>query len=355
MAEIRPLERTDLPAVAALLHAELIRQTPEQQISEFMATRLIEDPWSDEELPSLVAVEDGQLIGFIGSQVRRVRHQDRAMSGVCVSDLTVAAGHRGGAAGALLLRRILTGGQDFTFSDTANETVARIWQAFGGHLDHARACDWMVVLRPIRWARMLGTDVLRRRLGQGNAPVGAFPFRPETQRSRHRAFPLQPDVAGEDVDTATIVEHLPDLMRGRRLWVDYDEQFLEHQFRAMESHFNGRVIRRLVRRDERPVGWYAYVQNRRGVCRVLYLLTTPADPDADAVLADLATHARSQGSALIAGRHEPHLTLPLQRRFGPVLGFAQRPVVHCHDPEILATLATGASVLTRFDGEWYLT
>ena len=77
------------------------------------------------------------------------------------------------------------------------------------------------------------------------------------------------------------------------------------------------------------------------------------DHDADAVLADLVAHARDQGSAVLAGRHEPQLTALLQRRL-PVLGFAQRPVIHSHDSEILAAAASGASLLTRLDGEWFV-
>jgi GNAT superfamily N-acetyltransferase len=355
MADIRPLERSDLPAVVELLKANLPLWVPENQMLDSLAAALIDHPWVDERLPSLVAMdEDGKLIGFIAAHVRRLRFEDRELRAVCCSHLTVAPGRRGGAAGALLLRRLLTSGQDLTFSDTANAEVSRMWQTFGGHLDHARACDWMVVLRPIRWLRVLATDVvLRRDLGRGQIPVGAFPFQAVRRRSGRWAFPEpDPDVIGEDVDAANIVERLPEITRGFRLRVDYGEEFLDHLFGQVESQF-GRLTKRLVRRGDRPLGWYAYVPNRRGVSRVMHLLTPTLDIDADAVLGDLVAHARAEGSTVLAGRHEPHLTETLQRRL-PVLGFAQRPVIHCHDPEILATLATGSSLLTRLDGEWFV-
>src|SRR5918992_847151 len=181
MAEMRPLERDDLHAVAALLRANLT-ETPEEQIRRDI-TGFMDDPWADPELPSLVAVQDGEIIGFVGAQVRRFRFEDRVLRAVCPSHLTVAAGKRGGAAGALLLRKFLTSGQDFTFSDTANDEVARIWQALGGRLDHARAFDWMLVLRPLRWAGSLAATAGRRRVLSSRIAVGAFPFRAVRPRS----------------------------------------------------------------------------------------------------------------------------------------------------------------------------
>jgi hypothetical protein len=355
MAEIRPLQQGDLPAVAALLQENLPPWTSEGQILHSLAGTMLQHPWADAELPSLVAVEDGDLIGFIGAQARRVRFDDRVLRAVCCSHLTVAPGRRGGATGALLLRRLLTGQQDFTFSDTANLEVIRMWRTFGGHLDHARACAWMVVLRPVRWMRTLAADVvLRRDLGRGQIPVGALPFHAVRRRRGRWHFPDPgPGVTGEDVDAATIVERLPEMTRGFRLRVDYDAQFLDHLFRQVEAQF-GRLVRRLVRSGDRPLGWYAYVPNRRGVSRILHLLTTRSDDEADAVLADLVAHASKQGTAVLVGRHEPHLTELLQRRF-PILGFSQRPVVHSHDVELLSTLATSESLLTQLDGEWFAT
>jgi GNAT superfamily N-acetyltransferase len=355
MAEMRAFEPADLPAVAELLEANLPPWTSAQEgVSGSLADTYLGDPWSDPELPSLVAAdENGKAIGFIGAQVKRIRLDDRTLRGVCISHLTVDPQQRGGATGALLLRRLLTQGQDFTYSDTANDEVVRMWHAFGGHLDHARAFDWMVVLKPVSWLGTLGTDtVLRRDLGRGQIPVGALPFQAARPRSGRWTFPEpDPGVISEDVGTAEIVEHLPEMAREFRLWIDYDEEFLDHVFDRMDSHF-GRLVRRLVRRDERPLGWYAYVPKRRGVSRVLHLMT--GDADADAVLGDLVAHARGEKTAVLTGRHEPHLTLALQRRL-PVLGFARRPVVHSHDPEIYAALASRSSILTQLDGEWFIT
>jgi hypothetical protein len=71
------------------------------------------------------------------------------------------------------------------------------------------------------------------------------------------------------------------------------------------------------------------------------------------VLADLLRDARGRRSAVLAGRLEPHLARPLGD-LGPVLGLARQPVLHSHDPEILAALASGDSVLSQLDSEWFV-
>ena len=69
--------------------------------------RTLEDPWHDDEIPSLVAIEDGEVVGFIRSQVRPMSFDGSPIRGVCLSDLVVSPEHRRGAAGAMLLGRLL--------------------------------------------------------------------------------------------------------------------------------------------------------------------------------------------------------------------------------------------------------
>ena len=96
MAEIRELERADLPAVMTLLRANL---SGFPLTEDALAAATLDDGWHDDELPSLVAVEDGEVIGFIRSQVRRMQFDGRPIRGVCLSDLVVSGEHRKGAPG----------------------------------------------------------------------------------------------------------------------------------------------------------------------------------------------------------------------------------------------------------------
>jgi hypothetical protein len=347
MTQIRALVEDDLSAVGALLDRLLPDWGGDPA---FLGATVLAHPWADPELSSLVAVgESGALIGFIGAQARRIRFDGAELRGVCCSHLVVDPEHRGGAAGALLLGRLLSGPQAITWSDSANQTVARMWRTFGGQLDHARACDWMLVLRPLGWiGSWLDSAAHRRRIDREVIPVGAFPFHTVARRD---AQALEPGVTGEDVGSDQILEHLPALVSRTRLRVDYDEAHLEHLFALIRSRA-GELVCRLVRRADRPIGWYAYLPRRSTASRVLHVCAP--ERQIDAVLGELVDHARNRDSRVLAGRLEPHLDGALRRRLAAV-GLAREPVLHAKDPELRAVLSTGSALLTQLDSEWFVT
>ncbi len=361
MTEIRPLELADLPAVGSLLDAHLPGWGGDR---EFVKATVLDHPWADPEVGSLVALaDDGEVIGFIGAQARRIRFDGRDLRGVCCSHLVVAPDSRAGAAGALLLSRLLKGPQDLTFSDSAIPIVARIWRTFGGHVDHARVCDWMLVLRPAAWLGSWGSWLVRRRkIDRSLIPVGAFPFqawaglRPGRgtmvweDGELRRASDLNPGVSGEDASTDEILAQLPALSARTRLRVDYDKEYLDDLFAKIRSH-SGELVCRVVKADDRPIGWYCYLPRLETASRVLHI--AGPETDIDLVVGELVDHARGRGSRVIAGRLEPHLDAPLRRRLAAV-GLVRESVLHARDPELRAVLGTGAALLTQLDSEWFL-
>lgn len=352
MASIRPLVHADVPLVAALLRRHLHGSFELHE--RFLAATLLDDPWTDSELPSLVAVDDdddGELVGFIGAQVRRMRLGDRRLRGVCCAHLVVAPEHRRSAAGALLLRRLMAGPQDLTWSDTADDVVMRMWSVFGGYVDHTRACDWMLALRPLRWGLDVLSSLVRRRdLAADLMPVRALPLQAAGRRLLPRAFP-PPDrsLTSEPASAGAIAEHAPAFADRGSIRPAYDADHLEHLFALVGANV-GSLERRLVRRHGRPIGWYACVTRAGGGSRVLHLAAL--DADLDAVVGEVVQHARGQGGAVLSGRFEPRLEDALRRRLA-VLGVARRPVVHARDPEIRDLLGRGSALITQLDGEWY--
>ena len=351
MTEIRPLERSDLPAVASLMAARLPAWNRDES---FLAETLIDQRWAAPELPSLVAVDgEGAILGFIGAQVRRLRLDDRVLWGVCCSHLVVVDDRRAGPAGALLLRRLLAGEQDLTWTDTATDGVIRMWRTFGGDIDHARSLDWMLVLRPLRWARDVLMTRVRRRGPVGRlAPARAVPFHAVGPRLAPHTFPSPPaDVHGADATAAEIAGSLDDLTRDLRLFVDYDAAVLDQLFTLIEAEADP-LVRRLVRRGDVVIGWYAYLLRRGGASRVLHVCGRA--PEMEAVVGELVDDARGRGSAVLTGRLEPHLGTALSER-SAVLGFARCPLIHSRELEVRALLATDFSLLTDLDGEWFAT
>ena len=348
MADIRPLEASDLPAVNLLMRAHLEGWDGDET---FLAATALDHPWADPEFPSLVATEDGRVVGSIVAQVRRLRFDDREIRGVCCSHLVVDPTSRSSAAGALLLSRLLAGPQELTWSDSANDPVLRMWRVYGGQIDHSRACDWMLVLRPLRWLAGIAAALPRRSAASRELiPVAALPF--QALGARRRASEgEQAEVSGEDAGAAAVVEHWPALAAKRRIRADYDQPFLDHLF-SLVGEREGRLTVRLVRRGGTPIGLYACLPSRGRGIRVLHL--SGREPDISAVMGELVEHARGNGARFLFGRMEPHLDAPVRQRLAAI-GLARRPIVHSRDPELLAALQTDAALLTRLDSEWFWT
>lgn len=352
MATIRPLERADLPAVAALVRESLPGW---RRDAAFLERTLVDHPWAPETLPSLVAVDDsGVIVGSVGAQARRLAFDGAELSGISVSHLVVAPERRAGAAGALLVRELLSGGQDLTWTDSGTEDVVRIWRTFGAHLDHARSANWMLVLRPARWLARIASLRIRSGVTLRQAvPVAALPLHAAGRHLLPRTFspPVAAEVNGENASPSEIVDLLPALTKGIRLRVDYDAGYLSSVF-AQVSSPGAPVVHRLVRRGTTPIGWYAYIQ-QSGISRVIHLAAGVRQ--VEAVFGEMYGHSRAQGASLLAGRLEPHLQEPLQRRFAAI-GLAQRPLIYARDPDLRATLASSSSLITEMDlidSEWW--
>ena len=349
MATIRPFERSDLESVSRLLRANIEGWWRDD---EFLSGTLLDQPWADSERPSLVAVEDGEVTGFVGSQPRRMVLDERPVRGVCVSHLAVAPGKRAGAAGALLLSKLLAGPQDLSWSDSANAAVVRIWRTFGGDVDSARACDWMIVLRPARWLAAAAERVVRRRrVGRTEVPVGALP----AHIGRGVGEPDAPEPAvealSEPATSHVISQEESSATRGVRLRVQHDPAYLDHVFGLIERE-GAPVVRRLVRIGDRAVGWYAYLRRPDGGRRVLHFAASTRDRDA--VFQRLVEDVRADGGTVLSGRFEPGLEEPLAARMA-VLGLARKPMIHTNDAEIRAVIQTESSLITQLDSEWFVT
>lgn len=347
MATIRPLVSDDVTSVADLLRTNVPGWG---QNEEILAATVLEHPWQDDELCSLVAVDGaGGVVGFIGAQTRRMRFDGRPARGVCCTQLVVSSGHRRSAAGALLMAKLLRGPQDVTWSDASTDTVVRVWRRLGGHVDHARSADFMLLLRPVGWARSIAAAAIRgRRINRHLVPVGSIPVSAARPRfGRWKEPPRDVDVEGEMATPASIAEHLETISAAVRLQVAWDEPQLAHMFKQVEA-CKGPLVSRLVRRRGKAIGWYAYLPNPGGVSRLLHLAA--AERTSEAVLDELVDHARSTGGAALAGRAEPHLEWPLRKRIA-ALGFARQPIVHTRNAELAGALATDASLLTRLEGE----
>ena len=354
MTRIRPVERSDLPAVASL-YERVMRsgdgRSPPLLAAYFERTWL-DHPWADPEIPSLVyEARDGMLAGFIGAHVRRLRFDGRPLRMVCPGQLVSDPAGSHHAAGALLMRKLLGGAQDITVAE-GPAPVRQILEGLGGVTLQGPSVNWTRFFRP---ARAVGDELLARsRHPRWRAPVR--PLMTAADALATRALPRlraePPTARAEPLTPAAVVEHMPAVLKGMRLVPDYSPAFLEWLFAEMTSvRTRGTLIRCLVRNEDRVLGWYVTYVKPGGVGEVMQIAA--AARDMPAVIDQLFHRARQTGTAALEGRLEPNLHEPLSGR-GCLLRYGARVVAHSNDSELVTQLARSHSFITRMDGEWWM-
>jgi len=362
---IRPLERADLPEVARL-YVLVTRDgsaTPDPEVESFFGRTLLDQPWIDPALPSLVAVDGDKIVGFIGSNVRRMTFDGRPVRMVCSAHLVSHPRVRNRAVGAKLMKALLDGPQDLTITDGATDTVRRMWEAFGGHVVHLGALSFVRLFRP--WS--LGTDLLlERRISERLRPpvrgLSRGLDRVTELAAARRLRPERPSVASEPLTPALLVEHAESVAGPARLRTAYDAGYVAWLFdelRRVEVRGTvwahgvprGPLWAELVSSDGRVVGWYVCHLRRGGFCRVLQFASTARG--AETVFAQLSFRAWELHAAALSGRLEPRLVAPVTAARCLIRPSGGRLLVHARDAEMAGAVRAGDAFLTQMDGEWW--
>jgi hypothetical protein len=356
MSLIRAVQRADLPAVARLY--ELVmrsgRSAAPSGLADYFERVLIDQPWADPEIPSLVHVaQDGSVDGFQGSSVRRARFDGRAITIACAGQCVAHPDARRSAVGARLVRAYLAGPQELTITDTANDQMRQIWTLSGGDMVHASCVGWARVLRPWQSAGAYRATRARPTGPGSHSRILDALDRLTTRWVAPLMPPTAPDVTSEPLTPAGLVQHLPVVAQGLRLHLDYDEAYVTWLFRELGVIRGfGTPVARLVRDGRgRVLGWYIYYLAAHGISRVLQIVA--ADRRVGLVVDHLFTHAWANGAAAVVGRVEPRLLEPLGARHC-LFRYAGGALAHSREPEILDAVASGRSLLTRLDSEWWI-
>jgi hypothetical protein len=355
MGQIRTLRRGDLPEVASLIELAFRSgsRTPAPGLAAYLERILLDHPWTDPDIPSLVTLDDrGQVVGFLGSHIRRFRFDGKpirvAVSGQLVSDPRV----RRQAVGAFLMKRYLDGPQDLTLTDTASETVRRMWEGFGGQTIHLGRIGWLRLFRPLRFAsEFLLRDHVRLREA---AMSISLPLDGMASRLGARHLHVtKPDVVAEPLGPRVLVANLEAVAGGTRLYPDYDEGFLQWLFRELSAASGrGVPVGFLIKdRDGNVLGWYLYYLRPGGISQVLQIIARERDV-AD-VLDHLLHHARVNGSTALQGRAESTLLEVLSERSCLFHASGYRVLAHARREAILHAIDSGQAFLSRLDGDWW--
>jgi hypothetical protein len=320
---------------------------PPPGLAKYFERSLLDHPWYDPEIPSLVYVDEGQIAGFLASYVRRFRFEGRPVRLACSAHLITDPKVRAKAAGAFLMKQFLAGPQEATFTDTASDEMRRIWEGLGGVRSHLACIGWVRIFRPARFAFAYRS---RHRVGSASQPM----TRPASVVSRIRRPRAGSVVVAEPLSPQVLVQHLPAVTGSLRLYPNYDDEFLDFLFRDMEgARTRGMLVRTLVRDATGDVlGWYVYYLRPGGISQVQQIAAPQRH--VEAVLDHLFDDARSKGAAALQGRVEPLLLDSLSRRRCLLHYSGYLALVHARDSELLYAIASGQALMTRMEGEWWM-
>jgi len=349
---IRALERTDLPQVGALF--ELVMRSGEQRrnphVEDYLARVVLDDPWADPEIPSLVHEDaDGRIVGFIAASTRRMTLDGRPLRMAVSSNLVAHPDARSRGVGVLLNRKLLAGPQDLTVADRANDDSRALWTGLGGQELVGSSLSWWRILRAGATAGALAG---RRRpgLARGVRLAGA-PLDRVAARLSRGGPPPPPRPAGttELLTPEVLVEQVEQAKR-LRLRPDYDVTWVSWAFAELGRLTDrGRLTARLVRGPGgRALGWFLYLLPADGIAEVLQVV---ALGDPAPVLDHLVRTAHDEGAAAVQGRLEP-VTAGLVGAPGVLVRRGARALVAADDPALLGLLGSTASSFSVLDGEW---
>jgi hypothetical protein len=355
VSEIRALATGEIGEIA-----ELYRfvdnsdwRIPAPEVPTWLRRTLLEDPWADPEIPTLVHVEDsGEITAFIASHVRRMRFDGKLIRLAAGGPLIVHPDARGRAVGPRLWRRYLDGPQEVTITDGASDEMRQIFELIGGRMMHPSSIAWARVFAPFSFmaGRLLHFHPRAKAAG---VPVWAGLDRVTSRTVRYFRRPDGATTSTEPLTPTLMLEHLPALTRSLRLFPDYDEPFLDWLF--AELHHNrtwGTPVARLVHdQNRRVLGWYVYFLLPGEGCQVVHVAAVArhAGDVLDALFAD----ATARGGAGVQGRVEPALLAALAER-GALFRYSARSLVHSSSPELLSVLTGGQALLTRLEGDWWM-
>lgn len=354
MTSIRAATPADVDQIAALflrVFQKGSRHRP-PAVAAYFHRLYFENPWRSEGLDSLVMEHDGTLVGFIGVIPMPLSIDGRTVRAAVGGNLMVDPELNDPLTTVRMVRRYLHGGQDLSFTDTANVAGAAMWTGLGGRIARFPSMRWLVPLRPAGFVAAVGTRARPRairRIATGlTAPIDVLrPSRlrwrlPEADRARIREIGAQ--------ELRQIMEAVGDRTYATFGGDDAGFEWLIDRCGEREQFGPLRSIA-IDGRDGHPIGAVLYYPNPNGIGQVLgcWARRRHHAEVLDLLLADAAAHR----STALQGQADAHLFDALGDRLSLYLQRNESVTVHAADAALVQRIVDGELVLGRLFGEWW--
>ncbi len=359
MSSVRSFEAADLGAVADLFQRRLRKAgtSASDDLKAYFGTLFLDDEARRTGLTSRVHVRpDGTVSGFVGVLPVRMEFDGRRLLAANCGTLISDDRDNDPFIGARLLRDVISGPQDITFSETANDTAVEMWRSMKASILGPYSLEWVRVLKP-------GAFALRAVAGRLPVARLASPFarlidavvcrRGGSRQAWSHFVPLAGKAdAFEDVPATDgeFIDALRTFVPAFSLRPSWERPELEGMMRhAARKALHGERVQHLVKaRSGKVTGAYLYYGNPGGIGRTVQVLS--AQGQETVVIDRLIRNASERGLAAIRGRTQPAL---LPAMIGRKCAFmhASATVAHTRDSALLEEMMAGRAFLNGFVGE----
>jgi hypothetical protein len=358
MGEIRPLEESHIPEVAAL-QLKIIRRQPRppgRDLQKYFGDIFLRNPWRADDIPSLVYLDGGRIVGFLGVIARPMMWGKRPVRIAVASQFMVDREQYRGFAGLELLKRFFQGPQDISYTDGATEAAHVTWTAAGACAASLYSLEWTRSLRPARYAR----GMLEQRkgawrwLGKTMAPAG---WLTDIVLSKIPLRVFSPPTTGyrsQDASADELFQAIQEIGWREKLKPAYEPvSFRWLMAQTAEARFHG-TLRMAVVRDPTGAlaGWYAYF-SKPGCVSVVMQIGAHAR-HIDNVFLALLRDAWERGAAAVRGRAIPRYLTNFNDQHCSFRHIGSGVLVQARDPELLTCILRGDAAFSLLDGEWWL-
>ncbi len=358
---IRLFETRDGPAVAEMFTRLLARKSQvgsTSALAAYLGELFCEQAGRDRPIRSLVHVGgDDRPDGFIGVLEQAMTLNGRRLRAAICTTWMVDDRRADPFAGARLLKAVLAGPQDLTFSETSNELSTAMWRRAGGHVLPDHSLEYLRVIHPASFFTRMAADrfgplaalaplcrLVDRASGVGAGAAGLSwaGYRPRPGKA-DALVETEPDEAELATAMKALVEHHP-------LHPQWSDEHLAHMLAhaARKAKYGARIHRILRTRNGELAGLFVCYGNRNGIGRVIQLMAKPGMERP--VLTRLLTTAHGLGLCALRGRTQPALLdAMLDQKFAFL--HAASTVFHSPDSELVDAARQGRAFLNGFSGE----
>jgi hypothetical protein len=360
MPEVRPVIEADIPAIAAMFQRILRRSSdaPTPALKAYLKAIFLDAADFDPELASKVHIrDDASVSGFLGVLPLVMEMDGKPLRAAVCGSFMVEAHEDDPFAGARLLREVLAGPQDLSFSETSNDISTAMWRRMRARVLPDYSLEWVRVMRPAAFATELAAARFKpiRALKSLAAPFDAMARR-GGNHDEHAWWNYRPLAGKADgfIDAEGSDEELAELIPGFLAPFALRPRWTPDQLRTMLSHarrkaVHGERVQRIVRTNAgKPVGMFLFYGDAGRIGRVVQIMAVPGQEGT--VVDRLLRHADERGMAAMRGRTQPAL---LDAMIGRKFAFvhASSTVVHSQKPELIEAFASGRAFANGLAGE----